>query len=206
MGLSASGSPPTSRWLPAWRSKLGVMTNPEIAKVAGVSRWTVWMKARAMGYNGAPPRIVATAPLNWFPEHGHLLGVLPDAEIAKRAGVSTFTVSVARRKRGIRSSRRAWAPAPELAPLLGLLPDGEVARRAGVSRFMVIAARRNVGIPAAPHGCYGDGLGGGRRGRLVWGRAWCGGGLAQWPAGAGLHWPLSGCDRRLAATPFIWHA
>lgn len=91
--------------------------------------------------------------------HAGALGQLPDAEVARRAGVSVRTVASFRARhnipgyRGPRRSPRARAARRSrldpLAELLGTVPDRVVADRAGVSLNAVRNYRVKRGIAAA---------------------------------------------------------
>jgi transposase len=75
--------------------------------------------------------------------HADLLGQVPDAEIARRAGVSMRTVAAYRARHGVKGysgpRRRGADRKPrksridEFADLVGTVPDREVAEQAGVS-------------------------------------------------------------------------
>jgi hypothetical protein len=99
-----------------------------------------------------------------------LVGVLPDAEVAARAGVTTSGVLQYRQRHGIPAAGRkveapdaqsvAGRPRPpsRIEPfhhLVGVLSDGEVAAQAGVTANAVQMYRRKRGIPAAPAGAGG---------------------------------------------------
>lgn len=79
------------------------------------------------------------------------LGTMPDAELARRLGVSTPCVRGQRHRRGI----PPFAPRPPLlvwtrerVALLGRLPDEVLARRWRISKSSVICARIANGVPA----------------------------------------------------------
>lgn len=101
----------------------------------------------------------------------HLVGRLPDREVAERAGMTTENVRMYRQRRGIAAGWRAPVEAPEaerpkrgrqpaapgetrveralaaVAHLIGSVPDAEVAAQAGISRSAVSAYRQKHQIP-----------------------------------------------------------
>ncbi len=82
------------------------------------------------------------------------LGLLPDAEIAKLAGVTRSGVQKYRQRHGIPAPteggvKRRGRPTAIAEELLGQLSDAEIARRAGRSRSAVQKLRTRRGI--APH-------------------------------------------------------
>lgn len=93
-------------------------------------------------------------------EHFHLLGGVPDAEVARKANVSVRTVASYRARHKIAgySGPRRSSSGPRHRPskldayvhLLGRVPDRVVMREAGVSLNAVRNYRNKHGIPAAP--------------------------------------------------------
>lgn len=92
--------------------------------------------------------------------HYNLLGEVPDAEVAREAGVSVRTVASYRARHDIagysgprrisRSGRRRPSKIDGFTHLLGKVPDRVVAQEAGVSLNAVRNYRNKRGIPAAP--------------------------------------------------------
>ena len=92
--------------------------------------------------------------------HVHLLGKVPDAEVATAAGVSVRTIASYRARNGIVGYKgpRRRAEAPAVRPsridpyedLLGTFSDRAVAEKAGVSVGAVRNYRLKRGIGAAP--------------------------------------------------------
>jgi hypothetical protein len=86
-----------------------------------------------------------------------LLGVLPDVEVAVKAGLSSQAVAAERRRRGIGPARPRRKPiewTDEMIELLGTDSDNAVAARLGVGRGSVAYKRHQLGIPPAnppPH-------------------------------------------------------
>lgn len=86
----------------------------------------------------------------------HLLGTLPDREVALQAGVSPENVRMYRQRRGIPAQWREGDGPPTrveraLAAVedeLGRAPDAEIAARVGVSRSAVTQYRARHNIPA----------------------------------------------------------
>ena len=88
--------------------------------------------------------------------HRHLLGTIPDSEVANKAGVSVRTVAAFRARHGIsgfsgkrrvpevRRGRRSHID--EYAHLLGSVADQEIARMAGVSPSAVRNYRHKRGL------------------------------------------------------------
>lgn len=92
-------------------------------------------------------------------ENYELLGAVPDAEVARRAGVSVRTIASFRARHNIpgytgprRTSSQRGPRLSKIDPyadLLGKVPDRVVAERAGVSLNAVRNYRVKRGIPAA---------------------------------------------------------
>jgi len=95
--------------------------------------------------------------------HAHLLGSVPDADVADKAGVSVRTIASfrarnliagykgpRRRRSAIRTGRGSKVDA--FVHLLGKVPDRVVAEQAGVSLNAVRAYRTRMGISAAGRG------------------------------------------------------
>jgi hypothetical protein len=82
----------------------------------------------------------------WTEEDLALLGTAPDAEVARRIGLTANAVRVMRDRLGIpRPAGGRWRDG-DLA-LLGTLPDREVARQIGRSLSSVTQKRCKLGIP-----------------------------------------------------------
>jgi hypothetical protein len=107
--------------------------------------------------------------------HAHLLGSVPDADVAEKAGVSVRTIASFRARNiisGYKGPRRRRTAArtgrgskvDAFVQLLGKVPDRVVAEQAGVSLNAVRAYRTRMGISAAgrgrPPGHSAIGLGG----------------------------------------------
>jgi len=91
------------------------------------------------------------SPPSKLARYQHLLGKIPDAEIARRAGLSGVAVSAMRRRRGIarfETERRPWAAKARL--MLGKVSDAEIARRVGVIPMSVSRLRHELGIARVP--------------------------------------------------------
>lgn len=97
------------------------------------------------------------SPLNG---HEHLLGTVPDSELATRFGMAVGSVANYRRRKKIPAFRRSSSPGSPRAAhvprkskmdafrnLVGTMPDAAVATRAGVSSATVSAYRRNHNLP-----------------------------------------------------------
>jgi hypothetical protein len=108
--------------------------------------------------------------------HAHLLGSVPDADVADKAGVSVRTIASFRARNiisGYKGPRRRRTAArtgrgskvDAYVQLLGKVPDRVVAEQAGVSLNAVRAYRTRMGISAAGrgrppgHSSIGRGLG-----------------------------------------------
>ncbi|MFL6201408.1 MAG: hypothetical protein ACJ76J_19735 [Thermoanaerobaculia bacterium] len=80
-----------------------------------------------------------------------LLGKIPDATLARRAGISWSTVQEERRRRGIPPARPQRPPvdwSEDMIQLLGTAEDKEVAAELGIPTASVFRKRRILGIPA----------------------------------------------------------
>jgi hypothetical protein len=95
--------------------------------------------------------------------HAHLLGSVPDADVADQAGVSVRTIASFRARNliaGYKGPRRRrtetrtgrGSKVDAYVHLLGKVPDRVVAERAGVSLNAVRAYRTRMGISAAGRG------------------------------------------------------
>lgn len=92
--------------------------------------------------------------------HWDLLGAVPDADVAREAGVSVRTVASYRARHEIsgysgprrtsKGSRRRPSKIDAVAHLVGKVPDRVVAQEAGVSTNAVRNYRYKHGIPAVP--------------------------------------------------------
>ncbi len=78
----------------------------------------------------------------------HLLGKLPDSEIAKMACCRKQSVEWRRKKLGIDRAPPKPHPVSPFLELLGKVPDSEIAAKAGCSRSTVGSYRRRLGITA----------------------------------------------------------
>lgn len=108
--------------------------------------------ADGMAGSDATPRAKASR----LESFAHLLGRLPDREVALQAGVSPENVRMYRQRRGIVAEWREGEGPPTRVELalakveaeLGRLPDVVIAARAGVSRSAVTQYRARHGIAA----------------------------------------------------------
>lgn len=108
----------------------------------------------------APPRPRPGSKDHLIHAHWDLLGNVPDAEVAREAGVSVRTVASFRARhnvpgytgprRSARSQKRRPSKIDAFAHLLGTVPDRVVAQQAGVSLNAVRNYRNKRGIAAAP--------------------------------------------------------
>ena len=109
---------------------------------------------------GAPPSPRPGSKDHLIHAHWDLLGNVPDAEVAREAGVSVRTVASFRARhnvpgytgprRSARSQKRRPSKIDAYAHLLGTVPDRVVAQRASVSLNAVRNYRNKRGIAAAP--------------------------------------------------------
>lgn len=107
------------------------------------------------GGNGAHTRAAL------LPKFVRLLGKLPDAEIAKQAGLCRETIGYHRRRIGIAGikTRRSPTTPPrrtkkqlpnEVLPLLGKVSDETISKQFGFARTTLRRWRRELDIPAYP--------------------------------------------------------
>ncbi|MFZ5476902.1 MAG: helix-turn-helix domain-containing protein [Myxococcota bacterium] len=185
---SLSAETPPSHPLAAFHDRLGKVADQVIADEAGVPRTAVGDYRRKVGipaYDGfrhqprkTPEHVEGPAPgrRSSIDPYVHLLGTVPDSEIAAMAGVTREAVTKLRARRGIPGFGTAApvnqspgpsvvveAPAPAEVPppsrraskldafrdIVGVLSDAEVAARSGVSAEGVRMFRKRNGIPAA---------------------------------------------------------
>lgn len=180
----------------AYVALLGVKSDADIAKLAGVSVSAVYQYRRGRGIgvvtrskakaapqkvkHAAKPQVEAAAPKGGrgrpskLDSHLDIVGILDDAEVARRVGLTVSAVGHYRARHGIPAAgasqrspevaarleagkvkrsapRGAYAtPRPSkldrFADLVGVLPDAEVARRAGVTREAVRQYKTKRGI------------------------------------------------------------
>lgn len=84
---------------------------------------------------------------------GQGMGEVPDAEVARRLGVSSITVCRWRNELGIPAygSKNGGGLRPRpWHDDLGKIPDNVIAKREGLSRTRVGDVRKKLGIPPAP--------------------------------------------------------
>jgi hypothetical protein len=84
----------------------------------------------------------------WQPEEDQLLGMMPDAEVAKKTGRKTNAVIKRRLRLCILNrapARHVWTPG-EVA-LLGTMSDRQLAEQIGCSKYVVTFKRRTLKIP-----------------------------------------------------------
>lgn len=121
--------------LAQFRAKLGKVPDQQIAEQAGVSRTLVVNYRKKLGiaaYQGhktppaAPAPVVESSPAKAFrgrrsalDEYMDVLGKLPDADIAKMAGVTAENVRTYRNRRGIAAT---WQPAPARTEVASAAP------------------------------------------------------------------------------------
>ncbi len=112
-----------------------------IAYSLGISAGTVVSALKAAGIETKP----RSAHINWDAQP---LGLMIDAELGEKLGLSGETVRLQRVARGI---ERYKPPKPNFdwkAEPLGKVPDQQIARKLGVSLQVVQRARRARGIPS----------------------------------------------------------
>ena len=122
--------------------QLGVVTDKQIASLAGVSPSRVRHYRNAIGRTSPAPEKhpVPEAALAY-------LGREIDAEVAKRFGVSASAICALRRRRGIPRFdplSALFAERPELTEQLGVKPDSFFAELAGVSLATIRRYRRTI--------------------------------------------------------------
>lgn len=151
----------------AWRKREGIRAfdDPVVGPSAGakpVEPPGVGPEVRSAtpGSSGAAPAQDAAAArrakASRLESFAHLLGRLPDREVALQAGVSPENVRMYRQRRGIVAEWREGEGPPTRVELalakveadLGRLPDVVIAARVGVSRSAVTQYRARHGIAA----------------------------------------------------------
>lgn len=149
----------------AWRKREGIRAydDPAVSSSAAkpVEPPGVGPAARSAtpgGPGAAPAQDAAArrAKASRLESFAHLLGRLPDREVALQAGVSPENVRMYRQRRGIVAEWREGEGPPTRVELalakveadLGRLPDVVIAARVGVSRSAVTQYRARHGIAA----------------------------------------------------------
>lgn len=94
--------------LTPFAAMIGVRSDEDVAKAAGCTVANVYMYRRRHGIAApsvpAPPPAPTVSRGSLLDAWVHVLGTLPDVEVAKMAGCTTANVSLYRRRRGIPSS------------------------------------------------------------------------------------------------------
>lgn len=136
-------------WPPEVIARMGVDSDPAIARDMGVTTKTVRTERQRLG-------IEAQSTARWTPEVIARLGIDTDSEIAAELGISVSAVAQRRKSRGIDRSpsavivdARTWTPAEDA--LLGKESDRVIAKRLGISRSAVKTRRERLGIAAWEH-------------------------------------------------------
>jgi hypothetical protein len=117
------------------------LPNPEVMGKTGFSKATLLALRREFAIP-AP----STRRARWKPALIALFGKVPDAEVARRAGVTSGAASQMRRTLGIRVHRRRDRWTRDETALLGTAPDQEIARRLGRSLEAVKLKRAKLRI------------------------------------------------------------
>lgn len=137
---------------PDWDSvlnKLGTVPDDDIAEELGISNTAVYKKRLSLGIPpcGNPRRLTNTDKkgVDWFSVE-HLLGKIPDAEIAAQLGVKSTSVKYQRTKRNIPSFRQHKIDWTLIDPELGKCYDQVLADKYGISYASVILRRQSLGI------------------------------------------------------------
>ncbi len=113
-----------------------------IAYSLGISAGTVVSALKAAGIETKP----RSAHINWDAQP---LGLMVDAELGEKLGLSGETVRLQRVARGIERYKPPKPPKPSWDELpLGKVPDQLIAEKLGVSIQVVQSARRARGIPS----------------------------------------------------------
>ncbi len=194
-----------SSTIDAYLADLGVKPDADIAKLAGVSVSAVYQFRRARGIGvvtrsktkGTPTKAKAAVqstpkpkptdttrkgrrgPASKLDARLDIVGVLADADVAKRVGITRAAVAKYRTRHGIAPGSASTAKtaaktkrlvaqqkktppkgpaAPRASKLdgfahqIGVVPDAEIARRAGVSRERVRQVRLQLGGSGAKSG------------------------------------------------------
>lgn len=146
---------------PGLRALLGVETDGTVAARYCLSRERIRQLRSDLGVTRAKATGYHYERMRWRPEPEVevLIGVKPDTEVAKLAGVVPATIARWRRNHATSAAPRArwpdrqWANSlelrcPDLCAAFGTASDGELARRYGSSIEGVAQARRRRGIQA----------------------------------------------------------
>jgi len=117
----------------AIQAQLGKMPDATLARMAGVSLFTVNERRKALGI---PSFRATTVDIPWTPEQDALLGQVADTALAKQWGVASLTVRRRRLRLGIEPFRRGhvarvWTQ--EMLAQLGTLTDRAFCQRYGIS-------------------------------------------------------------------------
>jgi DNA-binding CsgD family transcriptional regulator len=162
------------RWDAELLTRLGREPDAAIARDLGVHVSCIEHKRRALGIERFPsrrrglPQESGSTPTGsagerssslirtparrrylWPEALAKLLGEIPDAELAVKAGVSVSTVTTERQRRGIEAfklHRRPIEWTSEMISRLGSTGDSEVARDLGISKGSVRRKRQGLGI------------------------------------------------------------
>ena len=154
----------------AARDRLGTVRDRVLAAELGVSLPTVTTARESLGIPAyrvpkrTTARQMAPAMVPWLARVHDRLGLVPDAVLAREAGVSRERVGQVRDKLGIPPLPPGPTPVQtstwltdEVRAMLGTVPDSEVARKTGPTVSLIARTRKQLGISAAtPHGSILD--------------------------------------------------
>lgn len=143
MVYMAKGSSAT--WTPEADALIGTDADWAIAKILGVSTYTVFARRHKLGI----PAFGLNAKIHWTPEmDACIVPTRSNKDIALQLGLYVRTVTKRRRALGIpltyRKGRRAWTP--EMDTLLGTASDQRVSEKLGVTLHQVRGRRLKLDI------------------------------------------------------------
>lgn len=143
VGTGTIGAMPSKAAPPSWHQdvlpSLGKQTDADIARKHGLT-------ARQVGYLRKSLNIDPVCKSRWLGEVSKQIGVVPDAVLAEKIGVSESAVQQKRKSRELKHER--WGMPPEARALLGKITDAEMAARFGRHTDTVRLWRTKAGIPA----------------------------------------------------------
>ena len=128
-------------WKEEWNSLLGTMTDRALSKVLNIPHMTIGSRRKALG-------IPVYKRFEWK-DYEHLLGVIPDQEVADMLSISTSCVQQQRLKRGYKKKERVvYNPTKEDEVLLNnlTLSQKQVSGLTGMGEGFINGWRKRKGI------------------------------------------------------------
>lgn len=112
LGIAAFGH---VLWTPEMLAQLGTQPDADLATAWQISKASVVAKRGTLGIAPSDERRALVVQHRWTPDEIAQLGTAPDAQIARKLGLSAAAVRNARMARGMAASGRSPAPSATAA-------------------------------------------------------------------------------------------